>query len=50
MKNIIEMLENSARKYPDKQVFADADRGISYSEFLDRVYSIGTAIVNSGLQ
>ena len=46
MKNIIEMLENSARKYPDKQVFADADRGIS--EFLDRVYSIGTAIVNSG--
>ena len=48
MKNIIEMLENSARKYPDKQVFADADRGISYSEFLDRVYSIGTAIVNSG--
>lgn len=48
MKNIIEMLENSARKYPDKQVFADADRGISYSEFLDRVYSVGTAIVNSG--
>ena len=48
MKNIIEMLENSARKYPDKQVFADANRGISYSEFLDRVYSIGTTIVNSG--
>lgn len=48
MKNIIEMLENSARKYPDKQVFSDAESGVTYSEFLNRVYSVGTDIINSG--
>ena len=46
MKNIIEMLENSARKYPDKQVFSDADRSVTYSELLNRVYSIGSCIAD----
>ena len=36
MDNVLEFLEESAAKYPDKAVFADETQEITYREFVRR--------------
>ena len=45
-KNILQMLENSKDKYPDKLVFCDTKRELTYSQFVNESMSIGSYICN----
>ena len=49
MKNILEMLEYSAERFPDKIVFRDETTDMTYSEFLNTAKSIGTFIARYGI-
>ncbi len=49
MKNILEMLEHSAKRFPDKYIFRDEKTDVTYSEFLNTAKSIGTAIAENGI-
>lgn len=44
MKNILEYIEQSAKKFPDKTAFVDADNSITYSQLLSTAQSIGSAL------
>ena len=44
MKNILEYLERSARRFPDKISFADPENEVTYAGLLARARRIGTAI------
>lgn len=50
MKNILQFLEKSAIMHPDKILFADADKSVSYAEFLETAQAIGSAIAGMGLR
>lgn len=49
MKNILEMLEYSAERFPDKIVFRDETTDMTYAEFLNTAKAIGTDIAKSGV-
>ena len=49
MKNILEMLERSAERFPDKYLFRDKNSGMTYSEFLNTAKAIGTNIAEYGI-
>ena len=49
MKNILEMLERSAERFPDKYIFRDENTDITYAEFLNTAKSIGTQIAENGI-
>ena len=49
-KNILQLFEASVEKYFAKEVFADEDRNISYSELKDRARRIGSCLGNSHLR
>lgn len=49
MKNILEMLERSAERFPDKLIFRDETSDMTYSEFLNTARAIGTDIAKSGV-
>lgn len=49
MKNILEMLERSAERFPDKIVFRDETNDMTYSEFLNTAKSIGAFIARYGI-
>ena len=49
MKNILEMLEYSAERFPDKYVFRDENTDMTYAEFLRTAKSIGTDIAKHGI-
>ena len=49
MKNILEMLERSAGRFPDKYLFRDENTDMTYSEFLKTVRNIGTDIAGLGV-
>ena len=42
--NVLEYLENSARKFPQKAAFSDSKKEISYSELVDQSRIIGSRI------
>ncbi|MBP3879970.1 MAG: AMP-binding protein, partial [Lachnospiraceae bacterium] len=44
MKNILEYLERSARRFPDRISFADPESEVTYAGLLARARRIGTAI------
>ena len=44
MKNVLEYLENSAEKYPDKVIFFDEKNSITYIEFVEYAKKIGSRI------
>ena len=46
--NILDYLERAERKHPDKIVFADPDREVSYRECVKNGKAIGTAIAQKG--
>ena len=48
MKNILEMLEATHRRLPDKILFADAQRSVTAAEFMQTAKNIGTAIAAKG--
>ncbi|MGN0395214.1 MAG: AMP-binding protein, partial [Coprococcus sp.] len=54
MKNVLEFLENSAERYPDKTAIADAENSLSYKELKEKAQCIGSLIIdklgiNSGM-
>lgn len=46
MKNVLEYLESSAEKYPEKNIFFDENHSITYNEFLQSAKRIGSRISN----
>ena len=44
MINVLEYLENSAERFPDKVAFSDETAEITFSEFLNRAKKVGTEI------
>ncbi len=44
MINVLEYLENSAERFPDKAAFSDETGEITFSEFLNRAKKVGTEI------
>ncbi|MCQ2484099.1 MAG: amino acid adenylation domain-containing protein [Clostridia bacterium] len=50
MKNILELLEKSAKKYPDKTAFADIDNADSYSELIKKSMAIGTFVAKKQIR
>ena len=42
--NVLEYLETSARKYPDKKAFADKEEQITYAKLLEQAQRVGTYI------
>lgn len=42
--NILDLLENSCKNYPDKPAFGDVDRDITFAELVDSARSIGTML------
>ena len=44
MKNILEYLERSARRFPDRISFADPEKEVTYAGLLARARRIGTAV------
>lgn len=44
MKNVLEYLELSAERFPDKIAFADENSKITYMEFVDKAKKVGTGI------
>ncbi|MEG0546390.1 MAG: amino acid adenylation domain-containing protein [Oscillospiraceae bacterium] len=47
-KNILEMLENSAERFPNKIAFTDESVSASYLEFMNNAKKIGTSITKMG--
>lgn len=45
MKNVLEMLERSARTYGDKIAFTDERGGVAYSDFLTRCHRVGSRLI-----
>lgn len=50
MKNILEMLERSAGRFPDKYIFRDENTDMTYAEFLNTAKAIGTDIAKHGIK
>lgn len=46
MKNVLEYLENSAEKYPEKIIFFDEEHSITYNKFVEYAKRIGSRISN----
>ncbi|HAM15482.1 MAG TPA: D-alanine--poly(phosphoribitol) ligase [Eggerthellaceae bacterium] len=44
MKNVLEWLENSARRTPDALAFADVESQLSYGQLLDRARAVGSFV------
>lgn len=44
MKNILEFIENSAKKFPNKTAFSDEANSITYTELLNMSKAIGTTL------
>lgn len=49
IRNVQELLENSAEKYPDKIAFKDKNNLVTYSELMLRAQSIGTFLSKRGV-
>ena len=48
LKNVLDYLEISVKKFPDKTVFSDDTVKLSYSEFYNRCRNVGTALYSKG--
>lgn len=46
MKNILQMLEMSSKKYPNKIIFGDVKDEIKYAEFTKKAKIIGAQIAS----
>jgi acyl-CoA synthetase (AMP-forming)/AMP-acid ligase II len=46
-KNILQYLEQTAKKYANKTVFADINREVTYSEFIENSKKIGSSLSNT---
>ena len=44
MKNILEYIERSVAKFPQKAAFVDSERGVTYNELYHNARAIGTAL------
>lgn len=44
MTNVLEYLENSAERFPDKTAFEDPDRSVTFGELEEKAGRIGTAV------
>ncbi len=48
-KNILDYLEEQADKHPDKIIFEEADKKISYQQFRKRARRLGSSILKQGI-
>ena len=48
-KNVLEYLERTAERVPDKTAFADEDTALTFREFMDRAMRIGTVLAGKEL-
>lgn len=48
MKNILEYIEGSVAKFPQKTAFVDSEHSITYNELYDNARAIGTALSDFG--
>jgi len=46
MKNVLEMLENTGVRYPDKIAIYDEDSSLSYKDYLEKSKTIGSYLIN----
>lgn len=49
MKNLIEMIERAAEKFPHKIAFSDERRSVTYREFYENSRSVAAAVANARL-
>ncbi len=49
MKNILEWLENSTEKYPEKTVYSNLDYSLTFAQVSGIAKSVGSAIINANL-
>lgn len=49
-RNILEYLERTVKKYPDKLAFANESMGMTFQEVSDVSGSIGTCLLKKGYQ
>ena len=49
MKNLIEMIERAAEKFPQKIAFRDERRSVTYQEFYENSRSVAAAVANARL-
>lgn len=47
IKNILQALENSERKFPEKIIFGESEKEVTYSDFLKNSKKIGTNIIKN---
>ena len=50
MKNILQMLENDAKTYPEKIAFEDINSALTYSELLQKSKELGSYIFSMGIK
>ena len=47
-RNILEYLEHTVKRVPDKTAFANGEMGMSFQEVFDASRSIGTCLIEKG--
>ena len=47
MKNIVEMLENSCSRYPDKTMLMEPEKSITYKAFVNEAKAIACKIIKN---
>ena len=50
MKNVLEHLENSSKRFPNKIAFSDGNNSITYSELVKKSKSVGSALCELGFR
>ncbi len=49
MKNVLEMLEESSKKYPDKVAFSDPEKKVTFAKLKERAQKIASLFVNGSI-
>lgn len=47
--NVVQWLDNTAEKYPEKRAIWDEDGGVTFKEYRDKAMALGRELVNRGL-
>ncbi len=50
MKNILQFLERTAQKYPDKIAYADIERSVTFSEFVKECKAVASKILERNIE
>lgn len=50
IRNVIDYLEDSANKYPDKIAFSDSKKSVTFSKLREQAKAIGTALIDKNIK